>query len=193
MVNNFPFSWNVAYICNMIIAREKKKTNIAEYVLYMWQVEDIIRACRFDIRMIEDAIIKPLKLDPLLHEETVIWYNDLIDKMHNERITRQGHLKFVTDVVLQMETLNQKMFHDKNEEKYHQLYSLAKPNIDALKEKSGHPGQGDVQTCLTGLYGLLVLRLKKQNISGETHLAMQSISNLMAFLTAKYMQQINTL
>ena len=32
----------------MIIARQKRKENIAEYLLYMWQVEDLIRANKFD-------------------------------------------------------------------------------------------------------------------------------------------------
>ncbi|MDY3089932.1 MAG: DUF4924 family protein, partial [Porphyromonas sp.] len=32
----------------MIIAQRKRKENIAEYLLYMWQVEDLLRAvdCR---------------------------------------------------------------------------------------------------------------------------------------------------
>ena len=29
----------------MFVAQELKKKSIAEYLLYMWQVEDIIRAC----------------------------------------------------------------------------------------------------------------------------------------------------
>ncbi|WP_347164130.1 DUF4924 family protein, partial [Parabacteroides merdae] len=33
----------------MIIARRKRKENIAEYLLYMWQVEDLIRANNFDM------------------------------------------------------------------------------------------------------------------------------------------------
>ncbi|MDE7144362.1 MAG: DUF4924 family protein, partial [Muribaculaceae bacterium] len=33
----------------MIIASEKRKNNIAEYLLYMWQIEDIIRANNLDI------------------------------------------------------------------------------------------------------------------------------------------------
>ena len=28
----------------MIIAQKKRKENIAEYLLYMWQIEDLIRA-----------------------------------------------------------------------------------------------------------------------------------------------------
>ena len=32
----------------MIIALQKKKENIAEYLIYMWQVEDLLRACQLD-------------------------------------------------------------------------------------------------------------------------------------------------
>lgn len=41
----------------MIIAQQKRKENIAEYLLYMWQVEDLIRAYNFDIDKIEANII----------------------------------------------------------------------------------------------------------------------------------------
>ena len=41
---------------------EKKKSNIIEYVLYLWQVENIIRACQFDVNIIEkNVIIKKFK------------------------------------------------------------------------------------------------------------------------------------
>ena len=33
----------------MLISRQLRKENIAEYVLYMWQVEDIIRAYGLDL------------------------------------------------------------------------------------------------------------------------------------------------
>ena len=40
----------------MIIARRKRKENIAEYLLYMWQVEDLIRANNFDMDSILSLI-----------------------------------------------------------------------------------------------------------------------------------------
>ena len=33
----------------MIIAKQKRKENISEYLLYMWQVEDLIRANHLDM------------------------------------------------------------------------------------------------------------------------------------------------
>ena len=32
----------------MFVAKQKRHENIAEYLLYMWQVEDILRALHFD-------------------------------------------------------------------------------------------------------------------------------------------------
>lgn len=37
----------------MLIAQKLRKENIAEYLLYMWQVEDIIRANKLEIESIE--------------------------------------------------------------------------------------------------------------------------------------------
>ena len=37
----------------MYIASQKRKENIAEYLLYMWQIEDMIRANGLDIDRIK--------------------------------------------------------------------------------------------------------------------------------------------
>ena len=42
----------------MIIAQEKRKSNIAEFILYMWQVEDLIRSSGFDIDRLEEIVIR---------------------------------------------------------------------------------------------------------------------------------------
>ncbi|MDE6400025.1 MAG: DUF4924 family protein, partial [Muribaculaceae bacterium] len=41
----------------MITASLKKRENIAEYLLYMWQIEDLIRANGLDIEKIKSNII----------------------------------------------------------------------------------------------------------------------------------------
>ena len=46
----------------MIIANEKEKENIAEYILYMWHIEDLIRAYNFDINVIYSAVIQQFNL-----------------------------------------------------------------------------------------------------------------------------------
>ncbi|MDD7726011.1 MAG: DUF4924 family protein, partial [Bacteroidales bacterium] len=41
----------------MLIAQKKRKENIVEYILYMWNVEDLIRANGLDMSQIDKNII----------------------------------------------------------------------------------------------------------------------------------------
>ena len=61
----------------MKIAQQLKAKNIAEYLIYMWQVEDLIRANGCDIDKIRENIISryPEEERPALEE----WYGNLID------------------------------------------------------------------------------------------------------------------
>ena len=69
----------------MITASAKKRENIAEYLLYMWQIEDIIRACGLDIDKIESAIISRYSgVSEQQLKDTREWYESLIDMMRRE-------------------------------------------------------------------------------------------------------------
>jgi len=68
----------------MIIASQKKKENIAEYLLYMWQIEDIIRAYGLDIDQIQKHIIDSYDLPEEQKKSMRDWYESLIDMMHSE-------------------------------------------------------------------------------------------------------------
>ncbi|NJM15399.1 MAG: DUF4924 family protein [Bacteroidales bacterium] len=46
----------------MLIAKEKRNENVAEYILYMWQLEDLLRGCNFDINIVEREIVENLRL-----------------------------------------------------------------------------------------------------------------------------------
>ena len=173
----------------MIIAQEKKKTNIAEYILYMWQVEDIIRASNFNISIIEENIIKQMKLEAIQYNEVKIWYEDLISRMKSEKITKSGHLSFVTDTLNELELFHKSIIEGKKDKKYLELYKWAMTIIKELSEKNKGHSQGEIDVCLTGLYGLLILRLRKKTISAETAEAMKTISNLVAYLSMLYMKK----
>ncbi len=56
----------------MIIASQKRKENIAEYLIYMWQIEDIIRANNLDIDKIKENVIDRFNLDDAQRGEMVV-------------------------------------------------------------------------------------------------------------------------
>ena len=47
----------------MLIAQQKRKENIAEYLLYLWQVEDLLRACHLDIDTVDKVVISRYDVD----------------------------------------------------------------------------------------------------------------------------------
>ncbi|MFO7658729.1 MAG: DUF4924 family protein [Bacteroidales bacterium] len=172
----------------MLIAREKRKSNIAEYVLYMWQIEDLIRAYRFDMILIEKNIIDQFKQPEKVKEELRNWYANIIVMMHQEGIKEKGHLKMVKSIMAQMNDLHIRLLHLNNDGQYLNFYNQAKSNIEALKSKLTVLKYNDIETCLDGLYGLLLMRLKGVQIGKETETAMQTFSNLLALLALRFKQ-----
>ena len=46
----------------MIVSKKLKEQSISEYLLYMWQVEDLIRANNCDIDKLEQTVVAPYNL-----------------------------------------------------------------------------------------------------------------------------------
>ena len=172
----------------MLIAREKRKNNIAEYLLYMWQVEDTIRACEFDMEIIEKRIISQFTENEKIRAEIRDWYANLILMMHEEDIREKGHLSIVQSLVNDLYDLHQKLLYERKDEEYLEQYSWAAPNIREFKKKLNGQSSNDIETCLCGLYALLLLRLQKRKVSGETQEAMQTFSNMLALLSDRFKQ-----
>jgi flagellin-specific chaperone FliS len=172
----------------MLIAREKRKTNIAEYLLYMWQVEDTIRACDFDMEIIEKRIISQFTEVEKVKSEIRDWYANLILMMHEEGIREKGHLSLVQTMTDDLYQLHRKLLYEKQDEKYLEQYSWAAPNIREFSQKLNGQSSNEIETCLYGLYALLLLRLQKKEISNETREAMQTFSNLLAVLSERFKQ-----
>ena len=99
----------------MLIAQEKRKSNIAEYILYMWQVEDIIRACNFDISLIENNYVSKFNPSSRVQDEIKDWYVNLILMMHEEGLREKGHLSFLNTLVSEMNDLHLRLLNSRQE------------------------------------------------------------------------------
>ena len=171
----------------MIIAREKLHSNIAEYILYMWQIEDIIRSMNFSQQRIMDEVVDRFDQPPSVKGEMMNWYAGLIRMMKEEGTEQRGHLVFLQHKVNELNDFHRLILLSPRQHEYQLLYRNAKPAIDALFERSGANGENnEIETCLTGLYGLLMLKLQKKEISAETTESMKAISLLLAKLAEFY-------
>ena len=78
----------------MIIAQKKRKENIIEYLLYMWQVEDLIRANGLDMKRIEATVVDRYgNVDEALRRQIYDWWDNLTEMMRIEKCETSGHLQ----------------------------------------------------------------------------------------------------
>ena len=176
----------------MITASAKKKENIAEYLLYMWQIEDLIRANALDIDKIQASIIdKYQSLTDQQRKEMREWYESLIDMMRRENVVKSGHLQLNKNVIIALDDLHRRLLADPKFAAYSAQFYHTLPIIVELRAKAGDNKAGEIETCFNALYGILLLRLQGKEISEETRQAAAQISKFLALLSHYYKQDFN--
>lgn len=176
----------------MITASIKKRENIAEYLLYMWQIEDLIRANGLDADKIKSTIIEQYKdLTAGQRKEMYEWYESLIDMMRREGVTETGHLQINKNVIIQLEDLHRRLLSDTKYAAYSSQFYNTLPIIVELRAKAGESKSGEIETCFNALYGILLLRLQGKEISEETKQATAQISKFLAVLAMYYKKDFN--
>ncbi len=176
----------------MYIASEKKRENIAEYLLYMWQIEDLIRAHGLDLDKIEkDIIDRHTSLTAEQRKEMKDWYESLIDMMRREGVEKKGHLQLNKNVILGLTDLHNRLLSDSKFADYAAEYYKTLPYIVELRAKAGEEKAGEIETCFNALYGILMLKLSGKEISPETLNAMKQISRFLATLASYYKKDFN--
>ena len=170
----------------MIIASQKHKENIAEYLLYMWQIEDIIRANGLDLDRITANVIDRFQLTPEQRKEMIEWYESLIDMMRREGVEKSGHLQLNKNVLIQLNDLHMALLRDTRFPEYAAEFYKTLPYIVELRAKAGDNPAGEIETCFNALYGMLMLRLQGKEISADTKDAVTQISKFLAILARDY-------
>ena len=171
----------------MIIAKQKKEENIAEYILYMWQVEDIIRGYQLDIEQIQKNIVDQYQQPDEVKKEIRDWYENLIAMMHLEHKEQSGHLQININQVNDLNDLHNELLQDPKEIQYNALFFKVLPFLIEFRNKL-HAGEemNDVHLALHAMYAILLLRLQKKEVSEDTKVAVRHISGLLAVLSEKY-------
>ncbi|WP_282036697.1 DUF4924 family protein [Saccharicrinis aurantiacus] len=170
----------------MIVAREKKETNIVEYILYMWQVEDLIRAYELNIEAIKENIIPQYNISGDELNETIEWYDNLIEMLKVEQKIEKGHIQAIINTVNDLNRLHLELLKDTKEIAYRHIYNATLPFITEFDEKTGKKLSNEIECCLTAIYSQFLLKLQGKEVSKGTAEAVKSFSNFLAFLSGKY-------
>ena len=170
----------------MFIAQELRKKNIAEYLLYMWQIEDTIRAFDCSLNRIRREYVSRFDYTDEQKEEEADWFGNLIRMMNQEDCRQKGHLQ-INNVTLQMLCeLHQQLMASPKFPFYNAAYYKVLPFIVELRNRGADKSKDEIETCLNALYGTMMLRLQKKEISPNTQHAMKEISTFIGMLSDYY-------
>lgn len=163
-----------------------KKENIAEYLLFMWQIEDLLRAYNLDIDNIQQSIINSVYQTEEDRKNARDWYEGLIIMMKSEGVQEKGHLQINKNIIIDLTDVHLRFLKNPKESEYIGIYYNTLPYIVELRSKSTENEIAELETCFTALYGYLLLKIQKKDISKETQAAVSQITSLLRLLSKKY-------
>lgn len=175
----------------MFIAKELRKKSIAEYLLYMWQVEDIIRAYGCSLPVLRREYLSRFECDKDDREELVDWYGNLIRMINEEGCREQGHLQINKIIVQDLADLHVQLLDSSRFPFYRAEYYKVLPFIVELRKRGANTDENEIETCLNALYGVMMLRLQKKEISPDTTHAIQEITTFIGMLSDYYLKDKN--
>ena len=172
----------------MIISKKLKEQSISEYLLYMWQVEDLIRANGCDVDKLEQSMVAPYNLPSEQHTEMVEWYANLVEMMRIEGVLQSGHLQINKNVIITLTDLHCRLMHSQKFPFYQAAYYKALPFIVELRAKGGQD-KSELENCFDALYGVWMLRLERKEVSRETAGAVADIVKFVGLLSDYYAKE----
>lgn len=172
----------------MYISQELRKRNIAEYLLYMWQVEDIIRAYGCSLARIRREYIDRFDYSDEQKEEMADWYGNLVRMMNSEGCRENGHLQINKIVIQQLSELSAELLASSNFPFYNSEYYKVLPFIVELRKRGADKEENEIETCFNALYGVMMLRLQNKPVSPDTEHAIKEITTFIGMLNDYYMK-----
>jgi hypothetical protein len=169
----------------MKIAQKKYEENIAEYILYMYQITDIIRANKLDIKKIQETIISETA-DDSDYDAYTAWYEELIKKMKSQKIVEKGTLNELSELQMELFYLHNTLLAVLKDKKYEEYYKKAEENIQEFQKKSNLPNLNIIDTCFNAMYFNLLMNLKGMEITPATKEAFDSIRLIVAYLSKEF-------
>lgn len=175
----------------MLASRELRRNNIAEYLLYMWLVEDLVRANGFDPERIASAVLG-VDTDPDTRSEYVGWYEELVGMMTAEGVREKGHLQINRNIVILLSDLNNRILQSSGFSGYKHSYYSALPVIVEFRAKSGDNGKEkeELESCFDFMYGIWMLKMQGRMISQGTADAAKRVSAVLAQLAGYYAREL---
>lgn len=173
----------------MLIAEQKRKESISEYIIFMYQTEDLIRAYNFDLEEIYKYVIQHFPVEDEKKTRIKAWYRKVANQMKKESIDSSGHLEELNQLAKQLSQFNLELL--KSDQSYRKIFDQAKLHINRNAALSKGLVTNPIQICLNGIYGLLLLRLNGKPVDASTKQGVQAFGDVLSYLSFKYQKRNN--
>ena len=167
----------------MDIAKAKRRENIAEYILYLWQLEDLLRALQFSPEAVFSQLVAPRKDIPEEQKHVhLLWYMDLVNLLREEGKEEKGHLEHTLHLIADLLDLHLQLLKLPAGEHYRLTWARLEPQLPRLREILGNPGMSDTELLFRALYAAMLYRIKGQGDKQAVADTLELISPVVAEL-----------
>jgi flagellin-specific chaperone FliS len=125
--------------------------------------------------------------NPGKREEELDWFGNLIRMMNEEGKREGGHLNINKVILKDVIDLHGMLLQSTKFPIYNAEYYKVLPFIVELRQR-GDKDLNEIETCLDALYGVMMLRLQKKEITPETERAIKEITVFIGLLSDYYIK-----
>ncbi|MBR7103299.1 MAG: DUF4924 family protein [Tidjanibacter sp.] len=171
----------------MFVAQQKRKENIAEYILYLWQLEDLLRALQFSPEAIWSHLVEPSGRSELEKQQLLIWYTELGNLLKSEGKTEGGHLDHTLHLIGDLQGFHYRLMEIPEGAQYKAAFETLKEELPRLRIVLAKDGVSDMELCFRALYGVMLYRMKGDTERSEALAdVVGTISPVIALLADAY-------
>lgn len=170
----------------MQVALKKKSENIAEYILYMYHIEDVIRKFMFNIPLLMEQYVSVQLPDASFLVQYEKWYSSIAYELQQTGKEKKGHIGEVEELTTELIFLHNTLLSVVKDSKYLALVETSKESMDEFKKKSAMPSNHDVEVLLHAMNMKLQLKVRKTEITQETEDALDTMRIQLAYLAREF-------
>jgi len=170
----------------MQTAAQKKGENIAEYVLYMYHIEDTIRKFLFNIPLLMEKYVKLQLPDASFLGQYENWYSSIAHELQQTGKETSGHISEVDEVILELVYLHQTLLTVVNDTKYQELVDRSLVYMEEFRKKAEMPKNHDVELLMHAMHMKLQLKMRGKEITQETEEAFDAMRIQLAYLSREF-------
>ncbi len=170
----------------MDTAQKLRHQNIAEYILYIWQLEDLIRALQFSPEAIYSQFVTPrTQLSPEEQLSLLEWYTQIGDLLQKEGKEQSGHIEHTLHLISDLHNLHLQLMKLPIGARYRALYAPLQEVLPDLRAIISNT-PSDTELCFRALYAAMLYKIKGEGGKNAVLDTLEYVSPVIAELAQMF-------